>query len=138
MPLRGPLVGLYIAIIYSHVCASFTMSTLRAHHVDNSTYCSRSSEIVMGCQAAVNYALRLVCGQCPADASKDTCDITWQRWSGEWRNIPGNNQTLEYPAKHVDSSLAGCYRCLCNLPEGGVYTVTISVDVKLPGEMCLV
>ena len=102
-----------------------------AHHADNSTYCPSSSEIVTGCQAAVNYALRLVCRQCPAG-------ITWQQWSGEWRNIPGNNQTLQYPAKQVDPSLAGCYRCSCNHSEGGVYTVTISVDVKPPGEMpCL-
>lgn len=105
-----------------------------AHHVDNSS-CPSSSELVTGCQAAVTYALRLVCGPYLAE-------ITWQQWRGEsgesgyWQDIPGNNQTLQYPAKQVDPSLAGCYHCLLNDPEGGVYSVTISVDVKPPGEMC--
>ena len=83
----------------------------------------------MGCQAAVNYTLRLVCSQCSAD-------IIWQRWSGEWRNITGKNQTLEYPARQVKPSLAGCYRCSCYDPGGSTTVSTISVDVKPPGEMC--
>ena len=98
------------------------------YHVDNPTYCPSSSEIVMGCQAAENYTLRLVCGQCSAD-------VQWQRWNGKWQNITSKSQTLEYLAKQVVPSLAGCYRCWCHLPGGSVAVATISVDVKLPGEL---
>ena len=79
----------------------------------------------------MNYMLRLVCSQCSAE-------ITWQRYENHgWQTKNCTKQILEFPAEQVVPSLAGCYRCWCQLSSvGSIASVIFSVDVKPPGEVC--